>query len=133
MKGLIGKKVGMTSVFGEGGAIVPCTVIEVGPCVVTQVKTVEKDGYESVQLGFGDKKEKNTSKAMKGHFTKSSTAPKSKLVEFRGPVEGVNVGDVLTAELLKEGEKIYVTGTSKGLLYAVPRHERDAHGRPHGR
>jgi large subunit ribosomal protein L3 len=114
MKGLIGKKVGMTSVFGEGGAIIPCTVIEVGPCVVTQVKTVEKDGYESVQLGFGDKKEKNTSKAMKGHFTKSSTAPKSKLVEFRGPVEGVNVGDVLTAELLQEGEKIYVTGTSKG-------------------
>ena len=90
MKGIIGTKIGMTSVFGAEGAIVPCTVIQAGPCVVTQIKTLEKDGYESVQLGFGDKKEKNTTKALKGHFTKSNTAPKSKLVEFRGAVEGVN-------------------------------------------
>jgi large subunit ribosomal protein L3 len=114
MKGLIGTKVGMTSVFGEEGAIIPCTVIQAGPCVVTQIKTIEKDGYESVQIGFGDKKEKNTSKAMKGHFAKSNTAPKSKLVEFKGAIEGVNVGDVITTEILKEGEQIYVTGTSKG-------------------
>lgn len=113
MKGLIGKKVGMTSVFGEGGTIVPCTVIEAGPCVVTQVKTTEKDGYAAVQIGFGDKKEKNTSKALKGHFAKSSTAPKAKLVEFRGEFE-VNVGDIVSTEILKEGEKIYITGTSKG-------------------
>ena len=114
MKGLIGKKIGMTSVFGEEGAIIPCTAIEVGPCVVTQIKTQEKDGYESVQIGFGDKKEKNTSKALKGHFTKSNSAPKSKLVEFKGAVEGANVGDIVTTEILKEGETVNIIGTSKG-------------------
>ena len=83
MSGIIGKKVGMTSIYGANGKLIPCTVIEAGPCVVTQVKTIEKDGYSAIQLGFGEKKEKHTSNAMKGHFAKSSTTPKRKVIEFK--------------------------------------------------
>src|SRR4051812_40355424 len=114
MSGLIGKKIGMTSAFSANGKYVPCTVIEAGPCVVTQVKTLEKDGYEAVQLSFGEKKEKHTSGAMKGHFTKANTTPKRKAVEFKGFEEPRNLGDVITAELFKDGEFVDVVGTSKG-------------------
>lgn len=114
MRGIIGKKLGMTSIFDEAGKNIPCTVVQVGPCVVTQVKTVESDGYEAVQLGFGEKKEKNTSKAMLGHFEKSGASPKSTLVEFRGPSNGLSVGDVVTADLVAKGDKITVVGQSKG-------------------
>lgn len=114
MSGLIGKKIGMTSVFGANGKYVPCTIIEVGPCVVTQVKTKETDGYEALQLGFDDKKEKHTSEAMKGHFAKSKSTPKRKLVEFRTFEEAKNVGDVLTVELFNEGDIVDVSGISKG-------------------
>jgi large subunit ribosomal protein L3 len=91
MNGIIGKKVGMTSIFNEQGKLVACTIVEAGPCVVTQVKTQDTDGYDAVQVGFGDKKEKNTTKSLKGHFEKSGGAPKAKLVEFRGQYD-VNVG-----------------------------------------
>lgn len=114
MSGLIGKKVGMTSIFGANGKYVPCTVIEVGPCVVTQVKTVEKDGYDALQLAFDEKKEKHTSSAMQGHFKKAGTSPKRKLVEFRSFEEAKNTGDVITVELFQEGELVDVSGISKG-------------------
>ncbi|MGL4599467.1 MAG: 50S ribosomal protein L3 [Bacteroidia bacterium] len=114
MSGLIGKKIGMTSFFGANGKYVPCTIIEAGPCVVTQVKTIEKDGYTALQLAFDEKKEKNTSSAMKGHFKKSSTTPKRKLVEFKGFAEVKNVGDSITAELFQEGEFVDVSGITKG-------------------
>jgi len=114
MSGLIGKKVGMTSFFGANGKYIPCTIIEVGPCVVTQVKTKETDGYEALQLGFDEKKEKHTSEAMKGHFAKSKTTPKRKLVEFRAFEEAKNVGDVLTVELFNEGDIVDVSGITKG-------------------
>lgn len=113
MKGLIGTKVGMTSIFGENGEIIPCTIIEAGPCVVTQVKTKDKDGYDAVQLAYGDKKEKNTTKSLKAHFEKAQTAPKAKLVEFRGSF-GLELGNVVTTDILKEGEKVAVAATSKG-------------------
>ena len=114
MSGIIGKKIGMTSVFGANGKYLPCTVIEAGPCVVTQVKTLEKDGYEAFQLGFDDKKEKHTSSAMKGHFEKSKTTPKRKLVEFSGYETPLNLGDKVTVDYFKEGEFVDVIGTSKG-------------------
>lgn len=114
MSGLIGKKVGMTSFFGANGKYVPCTIIEVGPCVVTQVKTKETDGYEALQLGFDEKKEKHTSEAMKGHFAKSKSTPKRKLVEFRTFEEAKNVGDVITVELFNEGDIVDVSGITKG-------------------
>lgn len=113
MAGLLGTKVGMTSIFGEEGAIVPCTLIQVGPCVVTQKKSKDKDGYDAIQLGYGDKKEKNTTKPMKKHFEKSGASPKSVLAEFKG-MDNLNVGDVVTSELIKEGDKIAIVGTSKG-------------------
>lgn len=113
MAGLIGTKIGMTSIFGEGGAIIPCTVIQAGPCVVTQKKSKDKDGYDAIQLGYGDKKEKNTTKPMKKHFEKSKVSPKAKLVEFKG-MDSLNLGDVVTSDLLKEGEKVTIKGTSKG-------------------
>ncbi|MBK9792986.1 MAG: 50S ribosomal protein L3 [Sphingobacteriales bacterium] len=113
MAGLIGTKVGMTSIFGEGGAIIPCTVIQAGPCVVTQKKSKDKDGYDAVQLGYGDKKEKNTTKPLLKHFEKSGAAPKAKLVEFSG-MDNLNVGDIVTSEILAEGEKVAIIGTSKG-------------------
>ena len=113
MAGIIGKKIGMTSVYSAEGKNLPCTIIEAGPCVVTQIKTQEKDGYESVQLGFEDKKEKNTPKAMLGHFSKAKTTPKRKIVEFKGLNE-VNLGDSLTVNQFQEGEFVDVVGTSKG-------------------
>ncbi|PHX61584.1 MAG: 50S ribosomal protein L3 [Flavobacteriales bacterium] len=114
MSGLIGKKVGMTSFFDANGKYLPCTVIEAGPCVVTQVKTNEKDGYTAIQLSYDEKKEKNTSGAMKGHFAIAKTTPKRKIVEFRHFEESKNLGDVLTVDLFAEGEFVDIIGTSKG-------------------
>ena len=114
MSGIIGKKIGMTSFFGANGKYIPCTVIEAGPCVVTQVKTNEKDGYEALQLSFDEKKEKHTSNAMKAHFAKAKTTPKRKLVEFRHFEESKNLGDVITVEAFAEGDFVDVVGTSKG-------------------
>ena len=114
MSGLIGKKVGMTSFFDANGKYLPCTVIEAGPCVVTQVKTNEKDGYTAVQLSFDEKKEKNTSGAMKGHFAIAKTTPKRKIVEFRHFEESKNLGEVLTVDLFAEGDFVDIIGTSKG-------------------
>ena len=113
MAGIIGKKIGMTSVYSAEGKNLPCTIIEAGPCVVTQIKTQEKDGYESIQLGFEDKKEKNTSKAMRGHFAKAKTTPKRKIVEFQG-YNDLNLGDFVTVDQFQEGEYVDVVGTSKG-------------------
>ena len=104
----------MTSFFDANGKYVPCTVIEAGPCVVTQVKTNEKDGYSALQLAFDEKKEKHTSSAMKGHFALAKTTPKRKVVEFRSFEEGKNLGDVITADLFVEGDFVDVVGTSKG-------------------
>ena len=114
MSGLIGKKIGMTSFFDANGKYTPCTVIEAGPCVVTQVKTNDKDGYTALQLAFDEKKEKHTSSAMKGHFELAKTTPKRKVVEFRHFTEEKNLGDVLTVELFTEGDFVDVVGTSKG-------------------
>ena len=115
MLGILGKKVGMTSIFLENGKNVACTVIEAGPCVVTQVKTKETDGYNSVQMGFEDKKEKNTTRAELGHFKKANTAPKREVVEFRDFDKEVSLGDVLSvADILAEGDWLDVTGTTKG-------------------
>jgi large subunit ribosomal protein L3 len=113
MAGIIGKKIGMTSVYSAEGKNLPCTLIKAGPCVVTQIKSEEKDGYSSVQLGFEDKKEKNTPKAMKGHFSKAGTTPKRKIVEFKG-FDELNLGDTVTVDIFQEGEFVDVVGTSKG-------------------
>ena len=113
MPGLLGKKIGMTSVFSADGKNVPCTVIEAGPCVVTQVKTVEKDGYEAVQLAFGEKKEKNTTKAMQGIFKKAGTTPKRHLAEFKFDEE-LTLGDTVTVEIFNDTAFVDVVGTSKG-------------------
>ena len=112
MSGLIGKKIGMTSIFDEKGKNMPCTVIEVGPCVVTQVRTEEVDGYEALQLGFDDKKTVN--KAAAGHAKKAGTVAKRKVVEFQGFGKSYKLGDTLTVDLFAEGEFIDVTGISKG-------------------
>ncbi len=114
MPGLIGKKIGMTSVYSAEGKNIPCTVIEAGPCVVTQVKKEDTDGYNAVQLAFGDKSDKNTPKAMQGHFKKAKTSSKRKLVEFQDFEDDKNLGDVVTVELFEEGDWIDVIGTSKG-------------------
>ncbi|HEY0897071.1 MAG TPA: 50S ribosomal protein L3 [Sphingobacteriaceae bacterium] len=114
MSGIIGKKVGMTSIFDADGRNIPCTVIEAGPCVVTQVRTAEKDGYEAVQLGFDEKKEKNTTAALKGHFSKANTTPKRKLVEFKTFEDEKSLGDTVTVEIFAEGDFVDVVGTSKG-------------------
>jgi len=123
MPGLLGKKIGMTSVFSADGKNLPCTVIEVGPCVVTQLKTVEKDGYEAVQIGFQEAKEKNTTKPMKGHFAKAGTTPKRHLAEFTFDEEH-KLGDVITVELFNDTPYVDVVGTSKGKGFAgvVKRH-----------
>jgi large subunit ribosomal protein L3 len=114
MSGLIGKKIGMTSIYDENGKNLPCTVIEAGPCVVTQLKTNEVDGYSAVQLGFTDKNEKHTTKAEAGHFKKSKSSAKQKLIEFKGFDQDLNLGDNITVEHFTEGEFVDVSGTSKG-------------------
>ncbi len=113
MPGLIGKKIGMTSVFSAEGKNVPCTVVEVGPCVVTQVKTVETDGYEAIQIGFVDKKDKHTSKPQAGHFQKAGVSPKRHLAEFKG-FKDAKLGDVLTVDVFGDTQYVDVIGTSKG-------------------
>ena len=124
MPGLLGKKIGMTSVFSADGKNVPCTVIEVGPCVVTQVKTVEKDGYAALQLGFEDKKEKHTNKAEAGMFKKAGVTPKRHLAEFKGFDDSYKLGDELTVALFEGAEFVDIIGTSKGKGYqgVVKRH-----------
>tara|TARA_B100001173_G_scaffold86279_1_gene73948 strand:+ start:2831 stop:3448 length:618 start_codon:yes stop_codon:yes gene_type:complete len=114
MSGLIGKKIGMTSIYDDNGRNLPCTVIEAGPCVVTQVKTNEVDGYNAVQLGFTDKNDKHTTKAEAGHFKKSKSSAKQKLIEFQNFDQELNLGDKLTVEHFNEGEFVDVSGTSKG-------------------
>ena len=122
MQGIIGKKVGMTSIYSVEGKNIPCTVIEAGPCVVTQIRNMETDGYEAVQLAFDDIKEKHTTKAMKGHFEKAGTTPKRKLVEFKefGQIKkgeefgDVEIGDLITVNIFREGEWCDISGTSKG-------------------
>lgn len=113
MPGIIGRKIGMTSVYSAEGKATPCTVIEAGPCVVTQVKTQDRDGYNAVQLGFGDRKEKNTPNALKGHFKKANTTPKAKLAEFKG-FDALNLGDLVDVKIFEEGEFVSIAGTSKG-------------------
>ena len=114
-KGLIGKKIGMTQIFDEKGNVIPVTVVEAGPCVITQKKTIENDGYEAVQVGFGDVKAQRVNKAMKGHFAKNDVAPKKVLKEFRlENIADVNVGDLLKADVFAVGDKVDVIGTSKG-------------------
>ena len=114
MSGLIGKKIGMTSIFDENGKNMPCTVIQAGPCVVTQVRTEEKDGYEAIQLGFDDKTEKSATKAQIGHAKKAGTTVKKKVAEFSGFDEEYKLGDTITVEHFEEGEFVDITGTSKG-------------------
>ena len=117
-KGIIGKKIGMTQIFDEIGNVIPVTVIEAGPCVVTQKKTTENDGYEAVQLGFIDAKEKQLTKPAKGHFAKAGVAAKKHLKEFRlEDCSALNVGDAITAETFAAGEKVDVTGITKGRGY----------------
>ncbi|MEE2954464.1 MAG: 50S ribosomal protein L3 [Bacteroidota bacterium] len=115
MDGLIGKKIRMTSMFSEEGKNIPCTILTAGPCFITQIKTLEQDGYKAVQLGYKEKRTDKTSKALSGHFKKANTAPLKKIVEF--PVEstdGITLGDKITVELFSEGDFVTVAGTSKG-------------------
>ena len=114
MSGIIGKKIGMTSLFNEEGKNIPCTVIQAGPCSVLQVRTEEVDGYSAVQLGFDDKSEKNVGKALAGHFKKAGSAPKAKIVEFHNGFEDVKLRDEVNVDIFVEGEYVDVTGTSKG-------------------
>ena len=114
MSGLIGKKIGMTSIFDENGKNMPCTVIQAGPCVVTQVRTEDKDGYEAVQLGFDDKTEKSANKAEMGHAKKAGTSVKKKVVEFQGFETEYKLGDTITVAHFEEGEFVDITGTTKG-------------------
>ena len=114
MSGLIGKKIGMTSIFDENGKNVPCTVIEAGPCIVTQVRTEEVDGYNALQLGFDDATEKSATKAAQGHAKKAGTSVKRKVVEFKGFDEEYKLGDAITVEQFIEGEFVDISGTSKG-------------------
>lgn len=118
-KAIIGKKIGMTQVFDEAGKVIPVTVVEAGPCVVSQKKTVENDGYASVQIGFGDVKAQKVTKPMRGHFAKSDVAPKRVLREFRvDDIDAFNVGDLIKADVFAAGDKVDVIGTSKGKGYA---------------
>jgi len=114
MKSIIGKKIGMTSIFDATGKQTAVTIIEAGPCVVTQKKTVETDGYNALQIAFGDKKEKHSTKAETGHFAKSSTSPKKVVKEIRDSELDKNVGESITVDIFSEGEKVEVVGTSKG-------------------
>ena len=118
-KGIIGKKIGMTQIFDENGKVVPVTVVEAGPCVVSQKKTVENDGYAAVQIGFGDLKAHKVKKPMAGHFAKANVAPKRTLRDFRfDDIDAYNVGDLVKADVFAAGDKVDVTGTSKGKGYA---------------
>ncbi len=137
MPGLIGKKIGMTSVFGADGKNIPCTVIEAGPCVVTQIRTVENDGYAAVQLAYDEISEKHASKALKGHFEKAGTTPKRKLVEFKADfAQDLKLGDVLTvADIFGDTKFVDVVGTSKGKGFqgVVKRHNfAGVGGQTHG-
>jgi large subunit ribosomal protein L3 len=114
MPGLIGKKIGMSSIYDASGKNIPCTILEAGPCFVTQVKTKESDGYESVQIAYGEKKEKRTTKPLMGHFNKAGVTPKRKLVEFEFPEQTFALGQQIDATLFEEGEYVDVIGTSKG-------------------
>ncbi len=134
-KAIIGKKIGMTQIFDEAGKVVPVTVIEAGPCVVVQKKTTENDGYEAVQLGFGDVSPKHVNKPMAGHFKKNDVAFKRTLKEFRfDDISGMNVGDVLKADVFAEGDVIDVAGTSKGKGFtgAIKRHNQHRLDESHG-
>lgn len=134
-KGLIGKKLGMTQIFDEQGKVIPVTVIEVGPCVVAQVKTVETDGYNAIQLGFGDVKESKINKPEKGHFAKSKLTPKKHLREFRlDSVENINVGDELKADTFTAGDQLDIQGTSKGKGFqgVIKRHGQSRGPMGHG-
>jgi len=135
MQGLIGKKIGMTSVFDAEGKNIPCTVIEAGPCVVTQIKTIENDGYEAVQVAFEDKKEKRTTKALAGHFKKANSSPKKKVAEFKADGEEYKLGEVITVETFKNDNWLDVSGISKGKGFqgVVKRHGfHGVGGRTHG-
>jgi len=114
MPGIIGRKIGMTSVFNEEGKNLPCTVLSVGPCVVTQVRTEETDGYTAVQIGYEEKSEKHTSSALKGHFKKAGTTPKKHVEEFHGYDQQVKAGDIFDSSMFEEGEFVDVSGVSKG-------------------
>ena len=114
MPGLIGKKIGMTSIFSEEGKNIPCTILEVGPCKVTQIKTEEIDGYSAVQLGFAEQKESRVSKAALGHFKKADSTPLKKLVEFPADFSEVALGDTINVEMFEEGDYVAIVGTSKG-------------------
>ena len=135
MAGLIGKKIGMTSVFSVEGKNIPCTVIQAGPCVVTQVKSVATDGYDSIQLGFDDKKEKHTNKAEMGHFKKASSEPKRKVLEFKELVGEFKLGDTLTVESIDEEGWVDIQGVTKGKGFqgVVKRHNfNGVGGQTHG-
>ncbi len=134
MSGLIGKKIGMTSIYDENGKNIPCTVIEAGPCVVTQVRTKEVDGYEALQLGFDDKAEKQSNKALNGHFKKAGTAAKKRVVEFQGFEKEYKLGDQITVDHFEEGEFVDVSGNSKGKGFqgVVKRHGFQGSERTHG-
>ena len=114
MSGLIGKKIGMTGIFDENGKNIPCTIIEAGPCVVTQVRTKEVDGYDALQLGFDDKAEKRATKAELGHFKKAGSSVKKKVIEFQGFEDNYKLGDTITVDFFAEGEFVDVSGISKG-------------------
>ncbi|MGH1433515.1 MAG: 50S ribosomal protein L3 [Lewinella sp.] len=136
MNGIIGKKVGMTSIFDEAGRNIACTVVEAGPCVVTQVKNEDSDGYSALQLGFGDAKEKNTSQPLQGHFEKAGTDPKRRLVEFRDANMEKKAGETITVdEVFVEGDVIHAVGVSKGKGFqgVVKRHSfRGVNDATHG-
>ena len=114
MSGLVGKKIGMTSLFDNEGKNIPCTIIEAGPCVVTQIKDNQKDGYKSLQLSFDDKKKNNTNKSLLGHFEKSKTNPKKKSMEFKGFEQDFNLGDIIKVDLFEEGEFVDISSFTKG-------------------
>ena len=114
MSGLVGKKIGMTSLFDDKGKNIPCTIIQAGPCIVTQVKNNQKDGYDSLQLSFDEKRKKLTNKSLAGHFEKAKTTPKKKSMEFKGFDKDLNLGDTINVDLFKEGEFIDVSSVSKG-------------------
>ena len=133
-KAILGKKIGMTQIFDEKGRAIPVTVVEAGPCTVVQIKTKDSDGYEAVQLGFGEVKEKKLIRPIKGHFTKANVTPKKHLREFRLEEISYNVGDEIKADIFKEGETVDVTGTSKGKGFqgVIKRHGQSRGPMGHG-